>query len=460
MTRGSLRLRLLLAGAISILLALALSATGLTVLFYRHVERRVDTELGVFLDQIVSGLAQNKETGALELTRPPSDPRFEVPLSGLYWQVSFDDTALRSRSLWDSVLQLPDDELAHGTLHRHIIPGPVSGNLLTLERSVRLSPRAGGQTVRVAAAISLGDVRTATRAFAFDMLPYLILLALFLIGAAYIQVSIGLRPLHRIRQRLRAIRQDPDARFGTADFPQEIEPMALELDTLLTDRQARIEKARARAGDLAHGLKTPLQVLLGDVERLRSAGLNDIANDVEQVAHTMQRHVERELARARLATGTGLAASNISEAIERVVSVVSRTPAGAALDWAFDVDEQAIVVIDPDDLAEALGNLLENAARHARSQVSIRTVSEADRIMIRIEDDGPGIAEDQIEKMLKRGGRLDQSTSGAGLGLAIVQEIAEVWGGSFKLRSLNPGLAAELGFHAIVGNTMGDRTPG
>ena len=372
MTRGSLRLRLLLAGAISILLALALSATGLTVLFYRHVERRVDTELGVFLDQIVSGLAQNKETGALELTRTPSDPRFEVPLSGLYWQVSFDDTVLRPGRCGTACCNCRTTNWPMAPCIGISFPAPVSGNLLTLERSVKLSPRAGGQTVRVAAAISLGDVRTATRDFAFDMLPYLILLALFLIGAAYIQVSIGLRPLHRIRQRLRAIRQDPDARFGTADFPQEIEPMALELDTLLTDRQARIEKARARAGDLAHGLKTPLQVLLGDVERLRSAGLNDIADDVEQVAHTMQRHVERELARARLATGTGLAASNISEAIERVVSVVARTPAGAALDWAFDVDEQAIVVIDPDDLAEALGNLLENAARHARSQVSIR----------------------------------------------------------------------------------------
>ncbi|WP_346898536.1 HAMP domain-containing sensor histidine kinase [uncultured Roseibium sp.] len=457
MTRGSLRLRLLLAGAISILLALALSATGLTVLFYRHVERRVDTELGVFLDQIVSGLAQNTETGALELTRAPSDPRFEVPLSGLYWQVSFDDTVLRSRSLWDNVLQLPDDELTDGALHRHVIPGPVSGDLLTLERSVKLSPRAGGQTVRVAAAITLSDVRSATRDFAFDMLPYLILLALFLIGAAYIQVTIGLRPLHRIRQRLRVIRQDPDARFGTAGFPQEIEPMALELDTLLTDRQTRIEKARARAGDLAHGLKTPLQVLLGDVERLRSAGLHDIAEDVEHVAHTMQRHVERELARARLATGTGQAVSNIGEAVNRVVSVVSRTPAGAALDWALDVDEQANVVIDPDDLAEALGNLLENAARHARSHVKVRTVSADGRVTIRIEDDGPGIPEDQIEKMLERGGRLDQSTSGAGLGLAIVQEIADVWGGTFRLCPLQPGLAVELGFHAISDNTDDDQ---
>lgn len=459
MTRGSLRLRLLLAGAISILLALALSATGLTVLFYRHVERRVDTELGVFLDQIVSGLAQNKETGALELTRTPSDPRFEVPLSGLYWQVSFDDTVLRSRSLWDNVLQLPDDELAHGALHRHVIPGPVSGDLLTLERSVRLSPRVGGQTVRVAAAISLSDVRSATRDFAFDMLPYLILLALFLIGAAYIQVSIGLRPLHRIRQRLRAIRKDPDARFGTADFPQEIEPMALELDTLLTDRQTRIEKARARAGDLAHGLKTPLQVLLGDVERLRSAGLNDIAEDVENVAHTMQRHVERELARARLATGTGQAVSNIREAVDRVISVVSRTPAGAVLDWALNVDGQASVVIDPDDLAEALGNLLENAARHARSRVAVRTISDDGCITIRIEDDGPGIPEDQIEKMLERGGRLDQSASGAGLGLAIVQEIADVWGGTFRLRPLKSGLAVELGFHAIGNSTDDDQIP-
>jgi len=459
MTRGSLRLRLLLAGAISILLALALSATGLTVLFYRHVERRVDTELGIFLDQIVSGLAQNKASGALELTRTPSDPRFEVPLSGLYWQVSSGDTALRSRSLWDNVLPLPDDELADGALHRHVIPGPLAGELLTLERHVRLSTRAGGQTVRVAVAVSLDDIRNATRDFAFDMLPYLILLALFLIGAAYIQVSIGLRPLHRIRQRLRAIRQNPDARFGTADFPQEIRPMALELDTLLTDRQTRIEKARARAGDLAHGLKTPLQVLLGDVERLRTAGMNAIANDVEHVAHTMQRHVERELARARLATGSGQAVSNVSEVIGRVVSVVSRTPAGSALDWDIDVNKQAHAAIDPDDLAEALGNLLENAARHAQSRISVGTFSEDGRITIRIVDDGPGIPEDRIDRMPERGVRLDQSAGGAGLGLAIVQEIAETWDGTFRLRPMTPGLAVELGLPVTGGKPADRPTP-
>lgn len=444
MNNGSLRLRLLLAGAVSILLALALSATGLTLLFSRHVERRVDAELGVFLDQIVAGLDIDQKTGKLHVTRPPSDPRFDVPLSGLYWQVILGDTMLRSRSLWDSQLHLPEDELENGSLHRHVITGPAGADLLTLERSVTLPERLGGQTIRAAVAVTLSDVHDATRAFALEMLPYLVLLALFLIAAAAIQVTVGLSPLKRIRERLRSIHRDPQARLGADAFPTEIQPMALEIDALLGSRQTQIEKARARAGDLAHGLKTPLQVLLGDVDRLRARGMSDVADEVEQVAHSMRRHVDRELARARMAAGSGTAQSGIAEIVGRVVSVLSRTPAGAALDWQVDISPDARAAIDPDDLSEALGNLLENAARHARSKLSVGTHTDGDRITIRIEDDGPGIPADQIGHILQRGVRLDQSASGAGLGLAIVQDIAEAWNGSLALVPLDQGLRAEL----------------
>lgn len=457
MTSGSLRLRLLLAGAISILLALALSATGLTALFSAHVERRLDAELGVFLDQIVAGLDTDPQSGKLRVMRAPSDPRFDVPLSGLYWQVAFDDTVLRSRSLWDSVLQLPHDRLADGALHRHVIPGPSADELLTLERSVTLPARLGSQTVRVATAITLSDVHDATWSFALDMLPYLVLLALFLIGAAAVQVTVGLRPLKRVSERLRTIRKDAHARVGADDFPEEIKPMALELDTLLSARQAQIEQARARAGDLAHGLKTPLQVLLGDVDRLRARGMTDIADEVEQVAHVMRRHVERELARARMAAGSGTSVSKVGDVVGQVVSVLSRTPAGAALSWEIAVNDNARASIDPDDLAEALGNLLENAARHARSAISIGAHCDNGRITIRIQDDGPGIPEDQIGRILERGVRLDQSASGAGLGLAIVQEIAEAWDGSLTLQPLERGLAVDLCFKAATDAALENR---
>src|SRR5262249_5470305 len=155
-----------------------------------------------------------------------------------------------------------------GVVHEHHIKGP---NGADLERSVTLPPRLGDRTMLAAVAASSSDITVAARAFAADLVPYLPLIAAFLIAAAYAHVLIGLRPLANVRRRLAAIRQGSARRLGQG-FPDEIVPLATELDALLAAREAQIEKARARAGDLAHVLKTPLQVLASDVERLRARG--------------------------------------------------------------------------------------------------------------------------------------------------------------------------------------------
>jgi signal transduction histidine kinase len=436
MTRGSLRLRLLVAGALSILAALALAAFGLTLLFERHVERRVTGELAVYLDQITAGLDRGP-SGALEVTRPPADPRFETPLSGLYWQLRVGDELLRSRSLWDETLALPPDALADGAVHEHRIAGPGGAALIVLERSVRLPARLGGGALRAAVAIDAADVGAATTAFAIDLLPYLAVLALVLIASAGVQVTVGLRPLAGVRASLAGIRAGTERRLGDA-FPDEILPLAAEVDGLLGAREAQVERARARAADLAHGLKTPLQVLSGDVVRLRERGETAIAADVEQVAAAMRRHVERELARARLAGGGGDARADVADVVDAVLAVIVRTPAGAALTWSADIPAGTVARIHPDDLAEALGNLLENAVRHAESGVAVRCVGAGDGLAIEVVDDGPGIAADRIDGLTARGARLDVNEDGAGLGLAIVGDIAEAWGGRLTLAS-EPG---------------------
>src|SRR5664279_2771272 len=203
MKTGSLRLRLFAAGAVSIVLALTIAAAGLMLLFERHVERRVVLELEADMRQLVSGLNRDA-AGVLEVIRFPAEPRFQEPLSGLYWQIAQqpDGTVLRSRSLWDSVLDLPPDELADGEVHRHAVRGPEGASLLAVERFVTLPATLGGGRIRVAVAEDNREIAAAARAFGADLVPALAGLALVLIAAAGAQVTIGLRPLDAVRRRL------------------------------------------------------------------------------------------------------------------------------------------------------------------------------------------------------------------------------------------------------------------
>jgi signal transduction histidine kinase len=445
-TRGSLRLRLLAAGAASILIALALAGLGLTLLFERHVERRVVVELELNLRQLIGHLGRG-ENGALLLERPLADPRFEEPLSGLYWQITDEPSGfvLRSRSLWDGTLGLPTDSLQTGQVHRHTIAGPGGATLLVLERHIALPQVLGGGSVRAAVAIDRSEIHVAGRAFASELVPSLAVLAVVLIAAAWVQVRVGLRPLDAIRRRLAAIRTGAAARLGT-DFPDEVQPLAAEVDSLLDTQDATIERARARAADLAHGLRTPLTVLADDAQQLRNRGEAELADEIAALVEGMRRHVERELARTRAGVRARAGASQlVSPIAAQVVEVMRRTPRGKELSWHIDMPSNLAVGIDAQDLAEVLGNLVENAAQWARTSVRLYGWQESDATGLLVEDDGPGVPDREIETVLARGGRLDATKPGAGLGLAIVGDLIEACGGSLALsRSALGGLKAEL----------------
>jgi signal transduction histidine kinase len=452
-SRNSLRTRFMIAGAGSVLVALCLSAFGLLVLFERHAERRVETELAIHLDQLIAGLERDAE-GELVLARPPADPRFDQPLSGLHWQivVESDETILRSRSLWDHVLSLPAKPTIDGAVRQHRLAGPSGSTLLALERDLALPAWLGGSDIRAVVALNTADIRAATQAFAGDLVPFLAVIGALLVAAAWAQVTVGLRPLATIRDRLAGIRSGASRRLG-ADFPDEVRPLATEVDALLSARELQIEKARARAADLAHGLKTPLQVLAGDIARLEGKGETKLANKIAEVAAAMRRNVERELARARVADGCANGRADVGNVVRRVVAVVRRTPDGARLDWVVDLPPNLEARIDPDDLAEALGNLVENAARHACQTIRITGHDGAGSAVIAIRDDGPGIPEDQLDDALKRGGRLDSSNSGTGLGLAIVSDIAAAWDAKLDLMNTSRGLLALLRLGSVDQNS-------
>jgi signal transduction histidine kinase len=434
MSFGSLRLRLLAGAAAFVLAALALSAIGLTILFQRHVERWVDVELATDLDQLIAGVDLGAD-GKLAVVRQPADPRFQRALSGLYWQVSVepDGPVLRSRSLWDFEMALPAEPEVDDKVHNYDVAGPGKQTLHLLQRRIELPPRLGQRTARAAVGIDDAELSAAVRRFAGALIPFLIVLGLLLTAAAWAQVTIGLRPLAAMRRKLAAIGSGEARRLG-GGFPDEVLPLAREIDTLLDARERQVEKARARAADLAHGLKTPLQLLSSDAERLKAKGEGELAGEIEDIAGSMRRHVDRELARARSGANSANAAANVATVAARVVRVVERTPQGKRIAWTVDVPAGLMARIDAEDLTEALGNLTENAARHAQGAVTVKARAEDGVVALAVIDDGPGIPPERAQEALRRGGRLDQSGS-AGLGLAIVGDIADAWGASLSIET-------------------------
>ncbi|MBX6322495.1 MAG: HAMP domain-containing histidine kinase [Rhodospirillaceae bacterium] len=443
MSRGSLRLRLLLASTASIVLALVLAGVGLVALFGRHVERRIDDELGTYIRQL-AGHLDFAPDGTIVLSADPVDPRFDEPLSGLYWQIQEDTTGqrLRSRSLWDFVLPLPTDALATGVIHRHELAGPGGARLVVQERPVVYPAPGGPRTLRIAVAVDAASLAAARADFARDLVPALAALALFLCFAAWAQVWFGLRPLEAVRRGIGAVRTRAQRRLE-GRFPDEIMPLVNEVNALLAAQEQAMERARHRAADLAHGLKTPLTVVLSDAEKLRRRGEGELATELEDIARAMQRHIDRELARARVAADLARAgvAADLAAVVEAVVATLRRTPRGAGLDWSLSLPRPCPVAVDGADLTEMVGNLLDNAAKWARGGVDVtaEAAAEAEGIALSVADDGPGVPAERIDALGRRGVRLDEQTPGTGMGLAIVRDIAAAYGGGLALRNRPEG---------------------
>ncbi len=255
-----------------------------------------------------------------------------------------------------------------------------------------------------------------------------------------------LSPLDLLRSRLTALREGRQSRVEGA-YPIEVQPLVDDLNGLLAHREEAVRRALAKAGDLAHGLKTPLAVLANEVERAEQAGQTELAASIGQQVERMRRQVNYHLAQARAAASGGApgAHCSVKESADGLARTLLRLHAERGLTIAVNVDASHDVRAQREDLDEMLGNLLDNACRFARARVCVTSTRAAATIVITVEDDGPGLEVSMREAVLQRGVRADQATPGSGLGLAIVRDLAEVYGGSIALKSgRSGGLGAEL----------------
>jgi len=270
--------------------------------------------------------------------------------------------------------------------------------------------------------------------------------ALGLLGAGLVQVRTGMAPLSALRARLAAVREGRERRVE-GRYPTEVQTLVDDLNALLDDRERSVARALAKAGDLAHGLKTPLAVLAQEAERAEAAGHHDVAATIGPQVSRMRRQVDYHLAHARAAASgpTVGARSSVAASAEGLARTLLRLHADRGLAIDVRVPAEHAFRGQREDLDEMLGNLLDNACKWARSRVIVESWSDAGVVTVTVDDDGPGLDPSLRDAVLQRGVRADEAAPGSGLGLAIVRDLAEVYGGSIGLgRSPEGGVRARL----------------
>ena len=426
---NSLRVRFLFISALSV--ALALSAAGFIMirLFEKNLERRVEAELTNYVNQIAAELIFDNK-GYLVPPKNLVDRRFNLAYSGLYWQI--DDLSkqrqLRSRSLWDYSLPLPDNPHGAGEVHRYFLDGPENSTVIVEERELVVATPQGVRSIRISAAMNYYSVTSARSQFALDMIPYLFVLGVFLLLGSAIQMTLGLKPLRNVQTGLIAIRERKKFRLE-GKFPPEIKPLTGTINQLLASQEETIAKARRQAANLAHGLKTPLTILTNDAKKLEALGETEMAMELQGLANTMRIHVNYELARSRISPEQSQRKSdgNPFLTVAEIINTLKRVPKGEDLQWKVSMPDNITVTVDPDDLRELIGNIVENAFKWAKSMIVVTGISDGGKLTLSIEDDGEGLEPKLIDSIMLRGIQHDQKTPGSGIGLSLVQEICAVY---------------------------------
>ncbi|MEJ2575232.1 MAG: sensor histidine kinase [Gammaproteobacteria bacterium] len=325
----------------------------------------------------------------------------------------------RSRSLWDE--DLPVQALPAGGSARLRLPGPADQELLV---HVAGFERAG-RPVTVAVGEDITPLRVRIRHYQFvSGIAVLVALALLMFAQQRI-VRSALHRLDALREDVRRVGSGERAALGE-DVPREVRPLVSEFNRLLASLAKRLARSRHAVGNLAHALKTPLSLLTRELERDAST---DRRLTLAQVARIRQL-IERELRRARIA-GSALPGKQFDAAadVPALVESLRRLHRERDLDIAVELPDDRELPIDREDALELLGNLLDNACKWARQRVRLRVTRSPGGLGVDVEDDGPGVPPGQLEELAGRGTRIDESTEGHGLGLAIVSDIVASYDG-------------------------------
>lgn len=423
-------------------LTLVIAGVLLSLVFRDTLERNFDQRLNSLLDNLI-GVSFNASATEIDLERPMSDPRFDQPYSGWYWQISAEDMIpYRSRSLWDVDLDV-NHNAPVGSVNYSYTIGPEEQQLRLLTRAITIPE--SDVIYHFAVAVDTSEIEEQAVRFDNILLVGLSVLGVGLIAASLLQVFLGLKPLSHIKQSLGKVRSG-EADYLPTDFPREIQPLADELNALLDHNNEIVVRSRTQVGNLAHALKTPIAVLRNEARMNKGAMSDTVAKQTEN----MHKYVEHYLRRARVSANTKSLSghSAIVPTLNNIARALNKIHNGKTVTVVAN-DPDLIFKGDVNDFEEMAGNLMENAAKWANERVTVECYKKNDQLLIEIRDDGPGIEKDAREAVFARGERLDEKKPGSGLGLSIVKDLSDLYGGEITLDnndriSTNNGLCTIL----------------
>jgi signal transduction histidine kinase len=422
-----------------IVITLVVTAILLGQFYLQHIEEHYDAHVFTHVEELVAAV-ETRPNGEIVLTRQPTDPRFSRQGSGWYWEVlSGEELVERSASLGDGRLDL--SEIVFEENHDvQTVYGPGRQKLRAHVVNVSYSHEPGSLTI-VATAPEMA-IKDDVHDYYAHILTSFLVLGIGLSAAVVMQVRVALKPLNAIQSAISDIKAGKTERLPN-EFPKDVQPLVDELNFLLDHNETLLKRARNQLGDLAHSVKNPLTVIRNEARTLSGPQGQLI---LEQ-SHVMANSIDHYLSRARIygkQDAIGYRTS-VRSVIDDLSFAVEHIHKGRGISIEQNCIEDKWFRGEAQDLEEMAGNLIDNAFKWAKSRVSISCTSDQKELLLVIEDDGSGIAEEELETITRRGKRLDETTPGHGQGLGITEDIAELYGGSLKLgRSEMGGLKAEL----------------
>jgi signal transduction histidine kinase len=430
----SLRARLVAAGLFGGLLVVVIATLLIGEAFYAANERAFDRELRAELERLVGGV-ESEPGGLPRLQREPDGAGFGDVFSGRYWQVEHAGTRLRSRSLWDATLDIGAAPASGDGAFAHAV-GPKAEPLRLLYRDLRLPHSA--RTTRFAVAGDRSALIADAAAFRWLVAATVAALALILLAMVWYQVRFALRPLSQLSQAVADVRAGRDARLQVESLPAEIMPLASHVNELLSHHERTVARARAATQDLAHALKTPLSVIAAACDRAAPDLATTVRAQVERIGDVLGHQLQgAQVADTR-------ARAPLQDTVDALLQAMRSIHAARGIAFDAELAPGLVFAGNAEDLAEMIGNLLDNAGKWATKRALLRGLRDGEQLVLEVHDDGPGLPEDRLDDALARGVRLDQRVPGSGLGLAIVRQVTASYGGELRLANGERGLIATL----------------